>query len=86
MIKNINLISNNCVHVHLLQIFRGPSFHNKIETQMFFTPYEAKFVRFIPMTWRNNIGLRVSILGCPVTTTTLGYEFQSTVKSIVKRN
>lgn len=53
---------------------------------MFFTPYEAKFVRFIPMTWRNNIGLRVSILGCPVTTTTLGYEFQSTVKSIVKRN
>lgn len=54
--------------------------------QIFFTPIEAMYVRLIPTTWRNGIALRIALLGCPVTSTTLGYELQSTTKPIVKRN
>lgn len=44
------------------------------------------YVRLIPTTWRNNIALRVALLGCPVTFTTLGYDLHSTTISTVKRN
>jgi hypothetical protein len=67
-------------------VFRGPHSHNIVEKQIFFTPIEAKYVRIIPMTWRNNISMRVALLGCPVTSTTIGYEIQSTIKPSNKCN
>lgn len=70
----------------MIQLFRGPRSHEKIETQMFYTPIEAKYVRFLPSNWRNSIAVRISLLGCPVTTTTLGNEIHSTIKPITKRN
>lgn len=62
------------------EVFRGPYSHNLVERQIFFTPIEAKYIRIIPMTWRNNIAMRVGLLGCPIASTTLGYEIQSTIK------
>lgn len=67
-------------------MFRGPYSHNVIEKQIFFTPVEAKYVRLIPMTWRNNIAMRVALLGCPIISTTLGYETHSTIKPSNKCN
>lgn len=67
-------------------MFRGPYSHNLVERQIFFTPIEAKYIRIIPMTWRNNIAMRVGLLGCPIASTTLGYEIQSTIKPSNKCN
>lgn len=69
-----------------VQIFRGPHSHDKTETQMFFTPIEAVYVRLIPSTWHNNIAIRVALLGCPVLVTTLSNEMYSTINPTIKRN
>jgi len=45
------------------------------------------YVRLIPMTWRNGIAVRLALLGCPVTSTTLGHELlHSTAKPTIKRD
>jgi len=55
---------------------------------MFFAPVEATYVRLMPTTWRNDIAVRVALLGCPVTTTTPhGHQLHSTVQpTVVPRN
>lgn len=53
---------------------------------MFFAPIEAKYVRIKPRSWRNNIAIRVALLGCPVTSTTTGYELHSTNQPTIKCN
>uniref|UniRef100_A0A481MQJ2 Hemolectin n=1 Tax=Nipponaphis monzeni TaxID=196483 RepID=A0A481MQJ2_9HEMI len=65
------------------EVFRGPRSHDKIETQMFFTPIEAVYIRFLPSTWRNNIALRVALLGCPVSVTSLSSEIYSTINPTI---
>lgn len=70
---------------NLIQVFRGPQSHEKTETQMFYAPIEAKYVRLLPLTWRNSIAVRVALLGCPITTTTLSNADYSTVKPTIQR-
>ena len=37
-------------------------------------PFWARFIRFHPIQWNQNIGLRAGVLGCPYTATCLpGY-------------
>lgn len=53
---------------------------------MFFMPIEARYIQIIPTKWRNEIAIRVSLLGCPITTTTLANEISTTLKTTVERN
>ncbi|VVC41699.1 Hypothetical protein CINCED_3A025143 [Cinara cedri] len=64
------------------EIFRGPHSHDLMDTQIFYTPVEATYIRFIPMSWRNQIALRVAILGCPITSTTI--DLSTTIQPTVK--
>ncbi|VVD02632.1 unnamed protein product [Leptidea sinapis] len=46
------------------QIFRGPVDHKNQMKQMFDRPFEAKFVRILPLTWHEEIAVRFELIGC----------------------
>ncbi|XP_046389468.1 hemocytin isoform X2 [Ischnura elegans] len=53
------------------KLFRGPFDENSVAKVTFARPFEARYLRFNPATWKNGISLVVEIFGCgdEVTTT-----------------
>lgn len=45
------------------QIFKGNSDNNSVVINSISKPVEARFVRFIPQSWKNSIALRVEVYG-----------------------
>ncbi|CAK1545090.1 unnamed protein product [Leptosia nina] len=53
------------------QVFRGPVDHTTPLKQMFEKPIEAKFVRIHPLTWHEEVAIRLELIGCEEFTTTV---------------
>ncbi|XP_050525527.1 hemocytin [Daktulosphaira vitifoliae] len=62
------------------KIFRGPYDHKVKEKQIFFLPIEARYIRIIPKSWHNEIAIKISLLGCPIKSTTLEFTTYTTVR------
>lgn len=52
------------------QIFRGPVDQFKPVEQKFYEPIEAKVIRVNPLSWHNDIAMKVELLGCQEMVTT----------------
>ncbi|KAG6461849.1 hypothetical protein O3G_MSEX012891 [Manduca sexta] len=52
------------------KVFRGPVDNNTPLKQMFEPPIEAKVVRIHPLTWHDDIAVRMELIGCGELTTT----------------
>ncbi|XP_058150648.1 lactadherin isoform X2 [Dasypus novemcinctus] len=48
------------------KIFPGNFDNNSHKKNVFEMPFEARYVRILPVAWHNRITLRVELLGCPV--------------------
>lgn len=46
------------------QIFPGNLDNDSHKKNMFEDPFQARFVRILPVAWHNRITLRVELLGC----------------------
>lgn len=46
-----------------LQVFRGNRDNNTVVINSIKNPVEARFVRFIPQSWKNSIAMRVEVYG-----------------------
>ena len=45
------------------QVFKGNRDNNSVAINSISNPVEARFVRFIPQTWKNSIAMRVEVYG-----------------------
>ena len=45
------------------QVFKGNKNNNSVVINSILNPVEARFVRFIPQTWKNSIAIRVEVYG-----------------------
>lgn len=52
-------------------MFRGPVDHNVAMKQMILPPIEAKYIRVHPLTWHDEIAVRMELIGCQTPTTTV---------------
>ncbi|XP_055479565.1 lactadherin isoform X1 [Psammomys obesus] len=46
------------------KVFRGNSDNNSHKKNIFETPFMARYVRILPVSWHNRITLRLELLGC----------------------
>ena len=46
-----------------LQVFKGNRDNNSVVINSITNPTEARFVRFIPQSWKNSIAMRVEVYG-----------------------
>ena len=49
-----------------LQFFKGNADEDTPVTNMFQCPVIAKCIRINPLDWKNNIGMRLDLIGCPL--------------------
>uniref|UniRef100_T1JAC2 Hemocytin n=1 Tax=Strigamia maritima TaxID=126957 RepID=T1JAC2_STRMM len=56
--------------------FPGPRISSDEEVAMLEAPFEARYIRILPQAWKNQIAMRINLLGCGQisTTTTTGYQ------------
>ena len=45
------------------QVFNGNKDNNAVVINSILYPFEARFVRFLPQSWKNSIALRVEVYG-----------------------
>ena len=45
------------------QVFKGNKNNNSVVINSISNPVEARFVRFIPQTWKNSIAMRMEVYG-----------------------
>ncbi|KAJ9590323.1 hypothetical protein L9F63_027838, partial [Diploptera punctata] len=57
-------------------IFRGPADPKSKVEQYFHKPVEARYMKWIPLTWHKHIAMKVELIGCKEIPTT--YEFTTT--------
>ncbi|XP_041977645.1 hemocytin isoform X2 [Aricia agestis] len=64
------------------QVFRGPVDNKTPMKQMLEPPIEAKFIRLRPLTWHEDIAVRLELIGCgePTETTETDVETTETTK------
>ncbi|KAL0894249.1 hypothetical protein ABMA27_014259 [Loxostege sticticalis] len=60
------------------KIFRGPVDHKTALKQMISPPIEAKFVRVKPLTWHEEIAVRLELIGCGEPRSTTPEEISTT--------
>lgn len=68
-------------------MFRGPVDNETPVKQMFDVPFEAKYVKVVPLTWHDTVSMRLDIIGCTeVTTSTVpeDFEVEETVPGMYK--
>lgn len=51
-------------HSPCFQVFPGNSDNNSHKKNIFETPFMARYVRVLPVSWHNGITMRLELLGC----------------------
>lgn len=58
------LFISNLLVSHLFQEFSGNFDQNTIVSHSLTVPIIARYIRFRPLAWNNQIGMRVELYGC----------------------
>ena len=58
------LFISNLLVSHLFQEFSGNFDQNTIVSHSLTVPIIARYIRFQPLAWSNQIGMRVELYGC----------------------
>ncbi|XP_045445614.1 hemocytin-like [Melitaea cinxia] len=66
------------------KIFRGPVDNKTPVKQMIKPPIEAKYVRIRPISWHDNVAVRLELIGCEELTTTVLFIFISILLALAE--